>query len=229
MKKNYNTEKVVEQLKSRGFTNFINQSELKTIKGKLSKNEYKIYNLYDESNKVILYKKNIPEISLLKLDNSSNLRHQEVLGTIYSLGIKEDTFGDIIKINDNYYIFILPTMVSYIKNNLTKIKNNYITIEEVSIKTADKFIQDYVEKEIIVSSLRIDNVISTLINCSRNEILSKFKDKEILLNYEAELKPTKTLKPNDIFSIRGYGKYKYIGTIKETKKGSYLIKIFMYK
>ena len=55
----YNIEKIIDSLNNRGFTNFITQKELINIKGKLNKNEYKIYNLYDECSKVILYKKNI--------------------------------------------------------------------------------------------------------------------------------------------------------------------------
>ena len=89
--------------------------------------------------------------------------------------------------------------------------------------------QEYTRKEYIVSSLRIDNVISTIINESRKNVLEKFKNKEIILNYNDELKPTRVLQINDIFSIRKYGKYKYNGIIKNTKKGGFIIEILMYK
>ena len=124
---NYNIEHIIEALESRGFTNFISQKELRDIKGKLRKNEYVIYETHNESNKVILYKKNPPQIDLLKISNVDTLRHQDILGTIYSLGIKDDTFGDIIKYEDSFYIFTIPSISSYITYNLDKIKNNYVS------------------------------------------------------------------------------------------------------
>lgn len=47
--------------------------------------------------------------------------------------------------------------------------------------------------------------------------------------------PTFFLEPNDdkvkeedIFSIRKYGKFKYIGKVKQTKKNNYIVKIYKY-
>lgn len=225
----YNIEKIIDSLNNRGFTNFITQKELINIKGKLNKNEYKIYNLYDECSKVILYKKNIPVVKLFKIEGSSNLRHQDILGYIFSLGVSEDVFGDIVKYEDSFYLFLIPPLDEYFKVNLKEIKNNKVVLKEVDISLKDKFIQEYTRKEYIVSSLRIDNVISTIINESRKNVLEKFKNKEIILNYNDELKPTRVLQINDIFSIRKYGKYKYNGIIKNTKKGGFIIEILMYK
>ena len=90
------------------------------------------------------------------------------------------------------------------------------------------FKQKYLIQEYIVTSCRIDNIISTIIGDSRKNILTLFKDKAILLNYEEVQKPTKILKENDIFSIRRYGKYQYNGIKRITKKGSYVIEIKKY-
>jgi RNA-binding protein YlmH len=226
---NYNIEKTIDSLYNKGYTNFLTQKDLMLVKGKLSKNEYKIYEPYKECSKVILYKKNIPNISLYKIVSKVELRHQDILGTIFSLGLKEDTFGDIIKYNDSFYIFLLPHLVDYFKYNLTEIKNNRVILEEQDISLTNKFKQEYIRKEYIVTSLRIDNVISTITNSSRNQVLEKFTNKEILLNYEEEIKPTRTLRENDIFSIRKYGKYKFSKILKNTKKGSFIIEILSYK
>ena len=58
MKSNtYNIEKIIDSLYNKGYTNFIVPNDLKLIKGKLNKNEYKIYEPYKDCTKVILYKK----------------------------------------------------------------------------------------------------------------------------------------------------------------------------
>lgn len=205
------------------------RKELMLVKGKLYKNEFKVYELFFDSSKVILYKKNIPDIRLFKVvSNGDTLRHQDIMGTIFSLGIKEDTFGDIVKYKNEFYIFLLPHLVDYFKYNLVSIKNSKVELIEVPIELSGDFRQDYVEKEYIVSSLRIDNVISTIINTSRNDILDKFKNKEVILNYDDEVKPTRTLKEDDVFSVRRHGKFKYKGILRETKKGGYIILVYCY-
>ena len=226
---NYNIEKIIDSLYNKGYTNFLTQKDLMLVKGKLNKKEYKIYEPFSECSKVLLYKKDIPDIKLYKISSEVSLRHQDILGTIFSLGLKEDTFGDITKYQDSFYIFLLPHLVEYFKYNLTSIKNNKINLVEEDISLSNSFKQEYITKEYIVTSLRIDNVISTITNNSRNQVLDKFTNKEILLNYEEDIKPTRILRENDIFSIRKYGKYKFSKVLKTTKKGGFIIEILMYK
>lgn len=228
MKNTYNTEKIIDNLYSNGYTNFLSPKELMEVRRKLHKNEYKIYELYKESNKVILYKDKLPEISLLKIKCIEELRHQDIMGTIFSLGLKEDTFGDIIKYENDFYVFVLPKLKDFIMYSITEIKHQNVIIEESNIEISSLFEQKYIKKEIIVSSLRIDNVISTLIGTSRNAVLDKFKNKEIIYNNQEITKNTYQLAIGDTFSIRKYGKYKYNGIIKSTKKGGFIIEILMY-
>ncbi len=225
----YNIERIIDSLNNKGYTNFLVPKELMQIKGKLNKNEYKLYEPYNECTKVILYKKDIPNIKLYRIESNTNLRHQDILGTIFSLGIKEDTFGDIFKYQGDFYIFLMPQIEEYIKYNLLEIKNSKIKLTEVALDIADNFEQEYVIKEYIVSSLRIDNIVSSITNESRNQVLDKFKYKEVILNYDENIKPTRVLKENDVFSIRKYGKYKFSKILKNTKKGGHIIEIKAYK
>ena len=106
--------------------------------------------------------------------------------------------------------------------------SHHIKLKEVPINTLKNYKRQYQELTIIVSSIRIDNVISSIICTSREQIKKKFLDDEIILNYEVYHKPNYNLVEVDTFSIRRFGKYKYAGIIKDTKKGNYLIKILKY-
>ena len=225
----YNDEKTIEYLYNRGYTNFLTLKELASVKGKLNKNEYNVYYPYKEATKIILYKKEIPKISLLKIEGSYNIRHQDIMGTIFKEGLREDSFGDIVKYNNEFYLFVLPHLVDDIKYHMQEIRNERVKINEVDLNIKDNFKQEYLKKEYIVSSLRIDNIISSITNESRNSVLDKFKNKEIFLNYEENIKPTRTLHEGDIFSIRKYRKYKFNQILKNTKKGGFIIEILMYK
>ena len=144
------------------------------------------------------------------------------------LNISSSYIGDIIIDNDNYYFYILSELKTFIKDNLNMVGNKYITIEEIDLSTLRNYERKYEENEIIVSSLRIDTIIARIININRSSVIDKIKNKEILINYDILTKSSYILKENDIFSIRKFGKYKFIGIEKTTKKDNYIVKYLKY-
>lgn len=218
----------IEQLNNRGYTSFLNPLEYKKIKGKVCLKKYNIYYMYKNSTKLILYTKNIPHITLCKIVSSNYLTHPSILREMFNLGIKEEMYGDIIINNNEAYIFLLSQIKDYFIYNFKSHSTDKIIIEEVPLETLKDYEMKFEKLLITVSSIRIDNVISNLISTSRKEILTKFKDKEVVLNYEIHTKYTTTLKEGDVFSIRKFGKYRYEGIIKQNKKGNYIIKISKY-
>lgn len=137
-------------------------------------------------------------------------------------------FGDIIVDDGKYYIYILKIIDNYIRSNLLFIRNAPIELFERDINYLENYHQKYEEYSIIVSSLRIDTIISRIINTNRSNVIDKIKNKEILVNYEVLTKSSYTLKEQDIFSIRKFGKYKFIGIEKTTKKDNYIVKYQKY-
>lgn len=228
MKSNYLIDKHIEKLYRYGYTDFLLPNEILQVKNKLKKTEYNVYKPYIDSEKVILYRKIKPEIVLYKIICSEPLRHQDILGTLFSLNLSIYVYGDIIIDGNNYYLFVLPTLTNYLESNLTKIKNIPITLEKENLSIIENYKREYQEHEIIVTSLRIDTVISGITGLSRTMVISKIKNKEVYLNYEILTNNSYVLKENDIFSIRKYGKYKYNKILKNTKKGKLLINCFKY-
>ena len=228
MKSNYLIDKHIEKLYRYGYTDFLLPNEILQVKNKLKKTEYNVYKPYIDSEKVILYRKIKPEIVLYKVICSEPFRHQDILGTLFSLNLSIYVYGDIIIDGNNYYLFVLPTLTNYLESNLTKIKNIPITLEKENLSIIENYKREYQEHEIIVTSLRIDTVISGITGLSRTMIISKIKNKEVYLNYEILTNNSYVLKENDIFSIRKYGKYKYNKILKNTKKGKLLINCFKY-
>lgn len=224
----YNIKKNIDKINRGDSTFFLDPKECNLVKAKLKKNEYFIYKPYPDSNKVILYKDKKPKIKLYEIKSKVLLRHQDILGSIFSLNITNEMFGDIIVDNNKYYIYILDIIDNYIRSNLLFIKNSEIELEEKALDFLYHYHQKYEEYSIIVSSLRIDTIISRIINTNRNNVIEKIKNKEILINYDILTKNSYTLKENDIFSIRKFGKYKFIGIEKTTKKDNFVIKYLKY-
>ncbi len=224
----YIVSKNVDKILNGNSTNFLDQKLQIQVKNKLKKNSYKIYMPYKESEKVIYYTNNKPNVLLYEILSKNKLLHQEIMGTLFSLGIDSSMYGDILIIDNHYYIYILDIIENYLLSNFNKIKNNKIELKKIDIDFLSNYEREYEEIELIVSSNRIDTVLSHLIHTSRDKISEKIKNKEILVNYDYP-KVSYNLKENDIFSIRRYGKYKYMGVINTTKKDNVVVKILKYK
>ena len=224
----YLIKKYVEKIKRGESSGFLDPLELKSVISKLKKNEYEIYSVYEECDKKILYKNNIPNVKLYKINSYEKLKHQEIMGSLYSLSIDKSMIGDIIIDEDNYYFYIIDKMSSFIENNLFMIGNKYVTIEEIDISKMKDYKKKYEIKNMIVSSLRMDTIVSRITNTSRNNSIELIKNKNVILNYSILKDGSITLKENDIFSIRRYGKYKFSKVIKNTKKDNIVIEYYKY-
>ena len=224
----YKIEKYVEKLINGEPTGFLNPVDVMNIKGKLNKNQYKIYSPTKDSEKVIFYNKKEPDISLYEIETNNKLRHQEILGALFNLKIDESMFGDIIINDDHYYVFINNLIEDYFISNFNKIGNNNIILKKLDIDYLKDYERSYEKIELIVTSLRIDTVISRIIHTNRDSIKDKIKDREIYLNHELLKRTDYKLKEGDIFSIRKYGKFKYIEIVNNTKKDNFVILVHKY-
>ena len=224
----YLIEKNINKLYSDDFTFFLNPQELKEVINRLKKNTYDIYKPYNKAEKCIIYHKNIPELILYEIDCPIKIRHQDILGTLFSLGIDEHLFGDIVITDNHYFFYTFKYISTYFEMEFKKIKNSNITLIEKDLDELSSFKPEFEEITIINSSLRIDSVISKIIHTNRDSIKEYIKDKKIVYNYKLLTSGTKNINIGDTFSIRKFGKYKFIGIDGNTKKNNLILKIHKY-
>lgn len=160
----------------------------------------------------------------------NKLVHKDYMGAIYSLGITEENIGDIFISDDKAYFFIFNDNLNYFKYNLNSVGRSSVKIEILSIteEEVEKLKSDYKNVKIIISSLRIDNILAHLFKLSRNEVKNKIEKGELFVNSKPIYFLAQNIKVNDIVSLKRCGKFK-IGEIKEeNKKGKYVINIKKY-
>ncbi|MBE5946646.1 MAG: hypothetical protein E7259_06895 [Lachnospiraceae bacterium] len=162
---------------------------------------------------------------------ADELSHRDFLGAVMNLGIDRSVIGDIlVKENKKAYIFCHENIFQYITESLTKIKHTNVKVhvmEEADNKSL--FAPELVDMSLIVSSPRFDAIVAAVTKNSRSETLKLFSSKKVLRNGRVEERNSVTLKNDDIFSIRGYGKYKFIGCGNETRKGRLYVNLKKYK
>lgn len=209
------------------YTNFLDQRRLKLVEDTLKylKIDYNIYINNDYLEKAIIYFGEYEDfITIYQIDGK--FEHKDILGTLFSLGLDYDLIGDIV-VEENYaYFTSLTRLNDLIDNNFNMIKNKYIKPKKVNemIITKDKF-NNF---NIIISSMRLDCIVSKLANLGRNDAVKYINDGFVLLNYKECKNIKKQVFEGDIISIRKIGKFKIRNEEKKTKKDNILLNISKY-
>lgn len=210
-------------------TNFFNSFDIDKITRFLdNKNiEYGVYDKYPFLEKKIIYFGEYDNyITIFKAKKSDKIKHSNILGTLFSLGLTDDVIGDIIVMDDYFYKTTLTRLSSFIKNNLTVINGERIELLEDTdiVLNKDRFLK----MKLLVSSMRVDTIVSKITNTNRLKVNSMIKDNIILVNYNTVKSSSLILKNNDILSIRKYGKYIIKNIIGTTKKNNLVLEIEKY-
>ena len=224
----YFIEKNLTRLKNNQSTFFLDPKELREVQSKLKKGTYSIYYPYKDSEKNIIYTNNIPNVLLYEIKVGKKVRHQDILGAMYSLNIDSSLFGDILLIDGHYYIYILDLVRNYFESNFLNVNNASVELENIDIDYLKDYERSYDKMELIVSSNRIDTVISSICHIGRSNISDMIKKKEIILNYDFLKDSSYKLKDGDVFSIKRIGKFKYNGILKNTKSNHLIIEVLKY-
>lgn len=157
-------------------------------------------------------------ISPLMQKFADDLTHRDFLGSVLGLGIKRETIGDIIIKNNTGYIFCLETIADFITENLKKVRHTSVKCDKVT-ETPKEVNPEATEKFIIVASERLDVIIAEIYNLSRSESNNLFLAKKVFVNGKLTENNSHKIKTGDIISVRGFGRFNWLGTSGETKKG----------
>ena len=108
------------------------------------------------------------------------------------------------------------------------VRNTKVELEKLDIDYLKDYERSYEKLEFIVSSLRIDTVVSSICHTGRSNISDMIKKKEIMLNYDYLKNSDYKLKENDTFSIKRIGKFKFDGILKSTKSDHIIVEVLKY-
>lgn len=153
---------------------------------------------------------------------SDELTHRDFLGALMNLGIERSSLGDIFIRDREGYLFCQEGIGPFICENLDKVKHTNVRCEAVDLQ--ETFLQPVPELvEVTVSSERIDSVIAKLFNKSRTQSLELFTQKKVYVDGRINENNSRYLKEGETVTVRGFGRFKYLGIKYETKKGKICI------
>ncbi len=167
-------------------------------------------------------------LETLRFKDISGIEHRNILGSITHLGINREKVGEIIKVNDYWYIYCLKPIGTFLFSNGLRFAGQDLKLEILNENFIPSNFRKFEDERIIVSSLRLDCFVKELARTSR-EIAQKFiKSGNVNLNYDECKDFDKKINENDIISIRKEGKFKVNSLGGLTKKNKYVVNIKRY-
>lgn len=224
----------------RGYTTystFLNLQEISILKSLKLDSKYSLFGGYENADRCVVAFSNDEvysypivciKIEPLQQKFSDKLTHRDFLGALMNLGIEREMLGDIKILNNEGYLFCLDKISQYIVDNLSSIKHTSVKCKIID-DIPELFNQLPDEEEYIVSSLRIDTVVSAVFKMSRNSASQLINQEKIFINSKTVYKDSVQLKEDDEVSVRGYGKFIYSQTVNETRKHKMVVAIRLYR
>lgn len=179
----------------------------------------------EERKRAYLYKGEIEDIDfkidVLEISYNTkfySLNYSQVLGSLMGLGITRECIGDII-VKDKIYIIVISEISEFILNNLNKIDKANITIQRVDTSILDGIeVENYYDTNIIIASMRLDVIVSSITNLSREKVKEFINLKNVKVNGVVNTNIDYLVKEEDLISIRGFGRTIINEIVKMTKK-----------
>lgn len=190
--------------------------------------------VFDDSERRMISFNNMYDIpfpmKLLKIKNTSkfnNLTHKDFLGGILSLGIERNKIGDLLVKDDICYVPVHEDIESFLICNIDKIGKAACKAEILEqYESLPQF--NFKEEIILVSSLRLDGIVSKLANISRAKAQTMVEQGRILIDYVKVKDKSYEVKEDERITIRGVGKFILGITVGCSKSGRLKVSIKKY-
>lgn len=147
--------------------------------------------------------------------------HSDYMGALMSLQIDRKLFGDIIVTDSSDAYFVVwnkGDVVSHLIDSFVSCGRAKLSLE---LTDADKFsslVLQFDELDLLVTSLRVDCIISAIANTSRTQAKNVVASGDFKLFSSPVTDCDYQLRVGDIFSLRGFGKYRFDGIIGTTRR-----------
>ena len=158
---------------------------------------------------------------------SEALTHRDYLGALIHLGIERSRLGDIVIKGQDAYVFCHAQMEEFLMQNIIRIRHT--TVKVSAVENPDDLPKpQFQEIHGTVSSVRLDAMIALAFSSSRSSMLGLIEGGKVFVNGKMVVSNGHPLKPEDIVSVRGYGKFRYDGMAGTTKKGRCSVTVQKY-
>ena len=157
--------------------------------------------------------------------------HRDYMGAVMNLGLERKMFGDIIvtdELNAFFTVWDKGDIVAYLFDNFTSCGRAKIKLERVSNSVFETLELQYIETDILTTSLRADCVVSSISGMSRSQSKEFILSGGLKLNSQTVFDVDRVFAQGDVFSIKKYGKYRFDSFLGQSRRDRLRIRLLKY-
>ncbi|MBQ8380359.1 MAG: hypothetical protein IJY18_00550 [Clostridia bacterium] len=181
----------------------------------------------------LMYSEPFP-IKILKISPKSEkyaeeLSHRDYLGSILGLGIERSVIGDIAIRGKEAFVFVKDEIAEYIIGSLEKIRRTDVRVLEVSeseLPEGELFRTEPLRIQLMGE--RVDAAIAKVFRLSRDEAERLIASARVYVSGALATQGSMTPKAGDVISVRGHGRFIYLGASGLSKKGKLNVDVLLY-
>ena len=160
---------------------------------------------------------------------AEKLTHRDVLGALMNLGIERNRLGDILCLEDDYYVFCDEDIFPFIMAELGKIRHTMVELsEEMDYRhlQANITLEEHYD---MIASNRIDCIIAKALHLSRSQASEFLAAEKVFINGKCITNCNQSCENGAIVSVRGKARFIFEDCNSTSKKGKIRVKFSFYK
>ncbi len=159
---------------------------------------------------------------------AEDLTHRDYLGALMNLGIERDRIGDILARDGEAFLYVMKENADMICRELIRIRHTSVSCCCVAASSCT-ILPTFREMEGSVSSERLDAILAMVYHLSRGKAQELVEQEQVMVDGKTAYSGGYDLKEGSRVSVRGYGKFQYLGVGAQTKKGRFYARIRLWQ
>ena len=159
-------------------------------------------------------------------------RHQDYLGSLLGLELRREAIGDILPApagDGTAWVFLLRGPAQLVLSDLDKVGSRSVQAQQIELSELPEFTgAEHKTQTATVSSLRLDSVLAAMLHCSRGQAADLIAAGRVEVNHVAMSSAHAPVYREDIFTIRGKGRFQLTDLPGKSKKDRCIIAYIQY-
>ena len=158
----------------------------------------------------------------------NSLTHRDVLGSLMGLGVTRESVGDILVAEQSVDVLVTEPVRRFLLDSWDsagRVRLKVQSIDPTQLQVPEekvKLLRD------TVSSLRLDAVLSAMLHVSRGTAAELIEAGRVEINHLPVEKPHAPVYEQDVFTVRGKGRFRLTALPGKSKKDRSIIEFFQY-
>ena len=156
---------------------------------------------------------------------STAMHHRDVLGAIMSLGVVREKVGDVF-CQDDCFAVVHKSICKFLQQNLVQVGKNAVEVTESEVLSSCA--PNLESRQISAQSNRVDALLSKIFALPREKACYLVETGNVAIDGTPCEKSARALKTGEKVSVRGFGKFVFVGEKGTSKKGKTYFEVQIY-